>query len=111
MRFCAAMVPLSCVSARIDATTYQRYGAPNLSDLLGHVLEGNPDIESAAPFEVWLAKSVRPDQVILKSTNARIHEQAVREGAGMRLISVSAAQGMRVFVKVSPALPEWSVKI
>jgi len=88
----------------------EQYGRPDLLDLSGHWFVGNPRQESAAPFEAWLAKNVSPEQVVLKSTNAKVLETAVRDGAGIGFIPVSVAERAGGLEQVSPALPEWTVK-
>ncbi|MEO1024128.1 MAG: LysR family transcriptional regulator [Pseudomonadota bacterium] len=88
----------------------EQYGRPDLLDLSGHWFVGNPGEESAAPFEAWLAKNVSPEQVVLKSTNAKVLETAVRDGAGIGFIPVSVAERAGGLEQVSPALPEWTVK-
>ena len=56
-----------------------RYGRPELLDLSGHWFVGNPGAESAAPFEAWLAKNLHPEQIVLKSTNAKVLQSARSE--------------------------------
>ncbi|MEM9709866.1 MAG: LysR family transcriptional regulator [Pseudomonadota bacterium] len=85
-------------------------GKPDWQDLSGHAVVGNPGVESAAPFEVWLAKNTRPDDVVLKSPNAKILENAILSAEGIGFIPVSAAQRWTDLEQVSPALSEWAVE-
>ena len=88
----------------------ERHGRPDLLDLSGHWFVGNPGAESAAPFEVWLAKNVHPEQIVLKSTNAKVLQSAISDAAGIGFVPVSVAERVGELEQVSPALPEWTVK-
>ncbi|MEM0976750.1 MAG: LysR family transcriptional regulator [Pseudomonadota bacterium] len=85
-------------------------GMPQHHDLKGHDIVGNADINSTAPFEVWLAQNTNPDQIVIRSTNPRVIEDALHRGQGVGFLPISLAGRLSGMVQVSPALPEWSVQ-
>ncbi|MEM1161471.1 MAG: LysR family transcriptional regulator [Pseudomonadota bacterium] len=86
-----------------------RNGKPDWRNLSGHAVVGNPVAKSAAPFEVWLAKNTHPDDVVLKSSNAKVLEDAVLSGEGVGFIPVSSARRWPDLEQISPAVPDWTV--
>lgn len=87
-----------------------RYGKLKGLDFTGHALVGNPEAQSPAPFESWLAENVDPKRVIFKSPHPKVIEDAVCSGAGMGFLPVSIARNLADLEQVSPALPEWQVR-
>ncbi|MEO0746199.1 MAG: LysR family transcriptional regulator [Pseudomonadota bacterium] len=87
-----------------------RFGKPEGHDLTGHALVGNPDADSGAPFEVWIARNVDPEQLVLVSANPKVLEDAVRSGEGIGFMPVAYAQTLPDLEQVVPALPEWQVQ-
>lgn len=87
-----------------------RLGKPNSQDLTGHVFVGNPNVQSAAPFEVWLAQNVDPEQLVLISQNPKVLEDALRSGEGIGFLPTTYAHTLPDLEQVMPALPEWQVE-
>lgn len=87
-----------------------RHGRPDWQNHAGHAFVGNPNAESAAPFEAWLAKNTVHEQMALKSTNPKVIEHAILSGEGIGFLPVSYASLQDGLVQVSPALPQWGVK-
>lgn len=88
----------------------ERRGKPNHQNLKGHDLVGNPDAQSFAPFEAWLAHNSDPEQIVVRSTNPRVIEGALRRGEGVGFLPVILTEDLTGVEQVSPALPEWSVQ-
>lgn len=86
------------------------HGVPEAMDFTGHVFVGNPEANSPAPFEAWLANHVDPEQVVLKSPHPKVIEEAVCTGACIGFLPASAAQDLADLQQVAPALKEWQVK-
>lgn len=103
--FCTLDFALFAHRAYID-----RYGMPDGSDLAGHFLVGNPDAQSPAPFEAWLARNVRPGQVVLRSENPKVIEDALCSGEGIGFLPMSYARSLQDLEQVMPASPEWQVQ-
>lgn len=103
--FCTLDFALFAHRAYID-----RYGRPQGQDLTGHVLVGNPDAHSAAPFEAWLARNADPEQLVLVSANPKVLEDAVRSAEGIGFLPVSYAKTLVDLEQVASALPEWQVE-
>ena len=91
-------------------TYIDRHGRPQGQDLTGHALVGNPDAHSAAPFEVWLATNVDPEQLVLVSANPKVLEDALRSGEGIGFMPVSYARTLPDLEQIVPALPDWQVE-
>lgn len=87
-----------------------RQGTPDWQNPAGHHFIGNPNAKSAAPFEAWLALNTAPEQVVVKSSNPKVVEDAILSGEGIGFFPVSYAQQQPRLVQVSPALPEWRVE-
>lgn len=103
--FCTLEFALFAHRAYID-----RYGQPKEHDLTDHVLVGNPDERSAAPFEVWLAQSMEPEQLVLVSANPKVLEDAVCSGEGIGFLPVAYAETLPDLQQIGHALPEWQVQ-
>ncbi|MEM9393740.1 MAG: LysR family transcriptional regulator [Pseudomonadota bacterium] len=85
-------------------------GMPQHQNLRGHDIVGNPDVNSPAPFEVWLAQNTDPDQIVIRSTNPRVIEDALVRGQGVGFLPVSLSERLKGMAQVSPALPTWLVQ-
>ncbi|MEO0990181.1 MAG: LysR family transcriptional regulator, partial [Pseudomonadota bacterium] len=61
-----------------------QHGMPQSeADLENHVFVGHDNKDSRAPFYQWLTKTVRPEQIVFRGTEARSMLEAVLEGAGI----------------------------
>lgn len=91
-------------------TYIARHGMPQHQNLQGHDIVGKPDVNSPAPFEVWLAQNTEPDQIVVSSTNPRVVEDALLRGQGVGFLLVSLSERLSGMEQVSPALPKWLVQ-
>lgn len=87
-----------------------RYGMPDPQDLTGHLFVGNPSADSPAPFEVWLARNVDRERLVLASHNPKVIEDAVRAGEGIGFLPTAYAGTLPGLQQVAPALPQWQVE-
>lgn len=87
-----------------------RQGEPDWTNHAGHHFIGNPNAQSAAPFEVWLALNTAPEQVVLKSANPKVVEDAILRSEGIGFFPVAYAKTLPGLQQVSPARPEWAVE-
>lgn len=87
-----------------------RHGMPEFDDFSGHLFVGNADPTSRAPFEAWLGRHTRPEQVVMTSANGRVLETAIRSGEGMGFMPVSYAKQFPDLVAIVPPKRSWRVQ-
>lgn len=83
----------------------------DLDDLDGHDFVGNPKKKSAAPFEAWLASNVPDENVVFRTANSLVLEDAIESGLGIGFIPVAQAEGRENLQQIGPSLDEWTVHI
>lgn len=103
--FCALEFTLYAHETYVD-----RQGMPDFDDLGGHTFVGNPSSESRAPIEAWLAQHVAPEQLVLKSANAKVLETAIFSGEGLGFMPRGYARQFPELIPVIPPQPEWRVE-
>ncbi|GGB07496.1 LysR family transcriptional regulator [Allosediminivita pacifica] len=95
------------------ATSYiEEHGKPaDEDDFADHrfVAHDNPD--SRAPFQRWLRGKIPYSQVVFRSTDARVLDQAVLEGAGIGFFPVRAAEQQADLVQILPPRDEWAAPL
>lgn len=85
-----------------------RHGCPQTeSELAGHRFVGPDDIESRAPFFVWLRRAVARDAVIFRSADPAAMASAVESGAGLGFLPVYWADARPELVQVLAPRAEW----
>ena len=104
-KFCTLEFALFAHQSYID-----RYGLPDYQNLAGHVFVGNPDPESRAPFEAWLGRNVAPEQVTLKSADAKVLIAAILSGEGIGVLPMDYARQVSDLVVVVPPKRHWRVQ-
>lgn len=87
-----------------------RHGKPDPNNLSDHLFVGNPDSQSRAPFEAWLAQNVAPEQVVFCSANAKVIETAIFSGEGIGFMPLGYARSFSELHSVGPSMPEWRVE-
>ncbi|MEM1386214.1 MAG: LysR family transcriptional regulator [Pseudomonadota bacterium] len=91
-------------------TYIDRHGRPDFERLEGHFFVGNPNRDSRAPFEAWLGKAVTPEQVVLRSSDARVVESAILQGEGIGFMPMSYARRIPDLVEIVPPRRSWRVR-
>lgn len=103
--FCTLDFTLFAHQSYID-----RHGKPDFEDLSGHFFVGNPDPNSRAPFEAWMGRNLSLDQVVLRSSAAKILEAALLNGEGMAFMPARHAKQFRDLVAITPPKRSWRVQ-
>jgi len=86
-----------------------RHGMPEgEDDLANHFFVSHDDPESRAPFSRWLRSRVPADHVVFRSTDSRVLEAAVTEGAGIGFMGCREAALHPELVQVMPPRDEWA---
>ncbi|MDZ4093545.1 MAG: LysR family transcriptional regulator [Paracoccaceae bacterium] len=81
------------------------------ADFAHHRFIGSDDLESRAPFHVWLRDKVPADSVTYRSTEPAAFEDALLAGAGMGFLAAHRAATLPGVVEVLPPRPEWEVAL
>ena len=92
------------------AQTYiDQYGFPETeAELAQHRFVGHDNVQSRAPFFMWLRERVSEDAIRFRSTDTWAMEAAVRAGAGIGFIPVIEAVKDPALVEVIPSREDWS---
>ncbi len=86
-----------------------RHGMPEgEDDLANHFFVSHDDPESRAPFSRWLRSRVPADHVVFRSTDSRVLEAAVTEGAGIGFMGCREAALHPELVQVMPPRDDWA---
>jgi DNA-binding transcriptional LysR family regulator len=90
----------------------RRKGLPkDDGDLSGHDFIGVPGIKAHSPVEAWLSQAVPPEQIVLKTSDPRISQDAVSAGIGIGFLPVPYAGLTPDLKQVWPAREDWSVPL
>ena len=90
----------------------RRKGVPrDEGDLAGHDFVGNPNPKARSPVEVWLSQAVPPEQVVLKTSNPRIAQEAICAGIGIGFLPLPYAVTATNLQQVLPPREGWSVPL
>ncbi|MEM6339544.1 MAG: LysR family transcriptional regulator [Pseudomonadota bacterium] len=103
--FCTLEFTLFAHQSYID-----RHGLPDFDDLGGHLFVGKPDPDSRAPFEAWMGRNISSDQVVLKSSAAKVLEAAMFNGEGIGFMPANYARQFPDLVAVTPPKRSWRVQ-
>ncbi|MFW2544217.1 LysR family transcriptional regulator [Primorskyibacter sp. 2E107] len=87
----------------------ERHGCPETeADLSEHFFVCHDDIGNRAPFHLWLWSTVPHERVVFRTTDSRVTERAVLDGAGIGFLGVREAAMYPDLVQVLPPREEWS---
>ncbi|MGO4908526.1 LysR family transcriptional regulator [Pseudorhodobacter sp. W20_MBD10_FR17] len=88
------------------------HGLPQTdADLAQHRFVVNDDIESRAPFSLWLRNLVPVEALSYRATEPAPLYDAICAGAGLGFMSRVAAQQFPDLIEVFPPRPEWSANL
>ncbi|SMX39217.1 LysR family transcriptional regulator [Maliponia aquimaris] len=76
--------------------------------LKAHDFVAHDDPDSRAPFQRWLRARIPYDRVVFRSTDARVIEAAIIEGAGLGFMGTREAERHPELVQVMPPHEEWT---
>lgn len=89
-----------------------KYGQPRSpEELKSHQFVSHENAESRAPFYAWLRANVPAEQIVFRSSDQRVLEEAVIEGAGIGFMSVREASSRPDMVEILPPLEDWRVPL
>ncbi len=84
-------------------------GFPENEDALkSHLFVAHDDPDSRAPFQRWLKANVPFEQVVFRSTDARVIQSAIVEGAGIGFLGTREAAQYPELVQIMPPRDEWA---
>ncbi|WP_137702534.1 LysR family transcriptional regulator [Marimonas lutisalis] len=90
----------------------ERHGAPAAPEALkDHVFVSTDDMESRAPFAVWLRQHVPEDRIVFRADDFRAQEEAVRAGAGIGFLARTDAGQFPELVEVMEPRESWSIPL
>ncbi len=97
------------VAAYASPDYVARHGRPaEDDDYTKHRFIGPDDVESRAPFYVWMRAHVPERSVTFRTSDTRAAEAAVRAGAGIGFLPVSSARDDPGLVQVHAPRAEWA---
>ena len=100
---CTYHVGLYASAAYVD-----RHGLPKgEEDLKAHRFVGPVDLDSRAPYMVWLRSRVDEDAVTFRSNEAVALRDAIGAGVGLGFVSVLSAKRDPDLVEALPHRPDW----
>lgn len=76
--------------------------------LKSHHFVAHDDPDSRAPFQRWLKAHVPFEQVVFRSTDARVIQSAIVEGAGIGFLGTREAAHYPDLVQIMPPRDEWA---
>lgn len=82
----------------------------SVDDLDGHVFVGL-DGNKRGPFENWLRANAKPDQIVFRTSEARVALDAVRAGVGMGFGLCWDAESGEDLVEMVPPIDEWAAPL
>lgn len=89
-----------------------RFGLPDGEEALKrHRFVGHDNPEARAPFQRWLKATVPYEQVVFRSTDARVLEQAVLNGTGIGFFGVREASMHPDLVQIMPPQENWTAPL
>ncbi len=90
----------------------EEHGLPKVdADLARHQFVVNDNIESRAPFSLWLRDLVPVEAMRFRAAEPAPIYDAICAGAGLGFMSRVAAQQFPDLIEVLPPRPEWSVNL
>ncbi|MCE5974727.1 LysR family transcriptional regulator [Sinirhodobacter sp. WL0062] len=85
----------------------ERNGMPTEETLANHRFIGAEERDSRAPFFVWMAQHIPPEQVVLRANDPEGQRAAVRNGVGLGFLPAIEARAASHLVEVMGPRPEW----
>ncbi len=79
--------------------------------LKSHDFVAHDDPDGRAPFQRWLRARIPYDRVVFRSTDARVLEAAVVEGAGIGFLGTREAAQYPDLVQVMPPREDWTAPL
>ncbi|SHH98081.1 LysR family transcriptional regulator [Marivita hallyeonensis] len=90
----------------------KRHGLPkDESDLANHWFVGSDNVDSRAPFQMWLRRHVPYDRVVFRTTETQSMLHAIREGAGIGFVARHRGKADPSLTEVMPPVEEWSPQL
>ncbi|EIE50181.1 DNA-binding transcriptional LysR family regulator [Salipiger aestuarii] len=77
-------------------------------DLARHAFVGHDDLDSRAPFAMWMRANVPDARIVFRTEDGRVQQAAVRAGAGLGFVPVHEAENDPELVQILPSREEWS---
>ena len=100
---------MSLVAAR---SYLDRMGTPEgESDFARHRFVGHDQDDGRAPFNRWLLKFVKTEQICFRVTEDTIMKDAVIAGAGIGFVPTAELRDLPHLVEVLPRQPEWTAPL
>ena len=88
------------------------YGKPEtVEDLAEHQFVSHENAESRAPFYAWLRANVPSSQIVFRSGDQRVLEEAVTNGAGIGFFSVREAETRGNMIEIMPPMEDWRIPL
>ncbi|WP_425100829.1 LysR family transcriptional regulator [Tropicibacter sp. S64] len=78
------------------------------ADLAEHYFVCHDDIANRAPFHLWLWNAVPHERVVFRTTDSRVTERAVLEGAGIGFLGAREAAMHPELVQVMAPREDWT---
>ncbi|MEQ6249109.1 LysR family transcriptional regulator [Sulfitobacter sp. HNIBRBA3233] len=102
-----APMALFAAQSYVDA-----HGMPaDAADLVNHRFVASDDASSRAPFEKWLAGAIPRANVVFRSNDSHVLEDAVRAGAGLGFLPENRGRTTPGLIEVVPSRPEWTTPL
>ncbi len=105
--FLQAKVGLYASQAYID-----KYGKPgNIEDARKHRFVGPTEDMNRAPFFRWINQEVPKENIVFRSRDTRVQQQAIIAGIGIGFVEDGQARNEESLVLVVPPLEEWVTQL
>ncbi len=86
-----------------------QHGTPrDISDLSRHRFVAHDNADYKAPFNRWLRAHVATEQIVFRSTNLQLLEQAVLSGAGIGFLNLRDCKKYQKIQRILPMQKEWA---
>ena len=93
-------------------TYIKRQGMPlGVHELADHEFVVSLDLDRRLPFQSWVVEHIRPSQIAVSSTDARVIFEAVESGLGLGFLSDVDVAGRADLHPVLPPNKDWSVPL
>lgn len=87
-----------------------QHGHPASSnEISGHRFVSFADLKPSVPVHEWIAESVNPDDIAIKSNDGQVIKQAILAGLGVGFVLRQDAAQHPHLVELFPALDAWTV--
>lgn len=90
----------------------EAHGLPkDEAEMKDHFFVGHDDPDSRAPFQRWLTARVPYDRIVFRTTDSRVSETAVINGAGIGFLGTREASLHPDLVQVMPPRDDWTAPL